>query len=386
MPHPNDIALTVRGLRKALELSYWDLWFLLVAEDSFGGDLQELADELKAQTSGIGMNRYWRKEELYHAKDLLKRLDGAGVTTAAVAEALAAFDKKERRKAKQKVLDGNEPMRKNKSEAMIETPERKGWRFARRGYWDEFPVSPQKAAARILPVVECDDYDLDDSFDLAKALDVGRKKAEDTAKAGKTNEAVAAFRGLMTEAVETIARADDSYGSIGDSFQGIFAAYRKALVDADLFWQDPYLPDLLEFIIWEDYGLTWQQTYGWFRKPPAERADTAVEFLERRRRELLVDDLDYQAENALQLLAQVAAEQRRFDLFAELVNEIAGQHWEPVLMLARAAAKARKKDLATQVFEESIQRGRGHRDFLDTHFQAFKEGTWKWKPGERRAR
>ncbi len=37
MPHPSDIALTLEGPKKALKLSYWDLWFLLAAETEQSG-------------------------------------------------------------------------------------------------------------------------------------------------------------------------------------------------------------------------------------------------------------------------------------------------------------------------------------------------------------
>ncbi len=381
MPHPNDTALTLAGAAGNLDISYWDLWFLLVAQDGFDGKLPKLATSFKTSTRKSLCNREWLREKLWHAKDLGQRLETAGIDAGMAAEAIAGFDKKELRKAKEKVLTGSEPMRKNKSHAMIETPERKGQRFALSGYWEEFPVSPQKTADCVLPEVECDDFDLDDSFEFAEALDVGREKAEKLAAAGRTDDAVAALRGLMTEALRTIARADDSCGSIGESFHLIFAAYRKVLDAAGFFWQEPYLPDLLEFMIWEDYGLTDGQTYGWFRNPPEEMAAFCIEYLTRRRRELLADDLAYRAEDALKLLVQVAAEQRRFDLFPKLIRAVAGQHWEPVLMLAKAAA-ARKPDLARTVFEDSMASPR-HRDFLMKHYQAFQQGTWNWKPGQR---
>ena len=78
-----------------------------------------------------------------------------------------------------------------------------------------------------------------------------------------------------------------------------------------------FFPDLLDFLIWEDYGLTDDGIEGYFRGLTEGQADLCVEHLRREIAALLEDDLEYQSEEALTFLGQVVAEQERFDEFED---------------------------------------------------------------------
>ena len=75
-----DLALTVPTPQGgSLDLSYWDLWFALVAVRMHDGDLRRLAARLKDDRS-IFYSRDSTERKRWHLRDLMRRLDGASVT------------------------------------------------------------------------------------------------------------------------------------------------------------------------------------------------------------------------------------------------------------------------------------------------------------------
>src|SRR5437763_14788186 len=115
----------------------------------------------------------------------------------------------------------------------------------------------------------------------------------------------------MVVILELMAKADDSGGSIGMSFGDGFTAYLKIPLDKTGIDEDVFFPDLLDFLIWEDYGLTDNRIEGYFKGVTPAQADLCIEHLRRQIDELRADDLEYQSEEALTLLGQVVAEQER---------------------------------------------------------------------------
>lgn len=140
-----------------------------------------------------------------------------------------------------------------------------------------------------------------------------------------------------------------------------------------------FFHDLLTLLIWEDYGLTYNQLDGYFERLAPERGELCIDYLRQQMGELTGDDLDYQYDTALTLLGQVVAEQNRFDLFEELATEMRTREWQRIIVLADRAVKKRKRKLATAVFESALSPGR-HEGFLRKKYDQLKRGRWNPDP------
>src|SRR5690606_35589012 len=119
-----------------------------------------------------------------------------------------------------------------RSEPMRNPPRKRRFQHALRGHWDRFPVSPEPYAEDIeANFVDTGYYSHRESFGLSSTLDRYVEKATKLQKAGKSSEAQALLRAWMTVVIELMVHADDSYGSIGMSFDDGFAAYLKLSLD-----------------------------------------------------------------------------------------------------------------------------------------------------------
>ena len=85
--------------------------------------------------------------------------------------------------------------------------------------------------------------------------------------------------------------------------------------------------------------------------------------------ELEAHEFDYQHGEAQQLLAQLFVQQKLFDRFVGLAAQMGSRAWEPILQLAAAAWKAKRRELALAVFTAADQPG-FHRDYLRQECQA----------------
>ena len=174
-------------------------------------------------------------------------------------------------------------------------------------------------------------------------------------------------------------QADDSCGSIAMSFDDGFRAYLKIPLDQTGIDEAVFFHDLLDFLIWEDYGLTNDGIEGYFRGLNDRQADLCVEHLRHEVAALRDDDLDYESEQALTLLGQVVAEQDRFDEFEDLARQMGSREWQRIIRLADRAVKKRKKPLAMKVFEAAMTEGT-HLDFLKEKYEKLKRGHWSPDP------
>jgi hypothetical protein len=136
---------------------------------------------------------------------------------------------------------------------------------------------------------------------------------------------------------------------------------------------------LLDFLIWEDYGLTNDRIEGYFKGLTPTQTNLCIEHLRRQIDELKEDDLEYEAEEALTILSQIVAEQKRFDLFVELAREMGSREWRRIIRLADQAVKKRKTPLASQVFEAALTEGY-HLNFLAKKYEQLKSGKWNPDP------
>ena len=270
------------------------------------------------------------------------------------------------------------------SEPMRNTPRKRRFEHALRGYWARFPASPGPYAKEIGSHFDTRTfYPEKASFGLSRTLDryVDRARSSES-PASRPRPRPSSGR-WMTVVIELMGHADDSYGSIGMSFDDGFAAYLKIPLDEAGIDEEVFFQDLLDFLIWEDYGLTDDRIEGYFKGLTPAQADLCIEHLRRQIDELRADDLEYQSEEALTILGQVVAEQERFDLFEGLAREMGSREWQRVIRLADRAVKKRKRPLACKVFEAALTEG-SHLDFLDQEVRATQGGaTGARTPGSR---
>jgi hypothetical protein len=140
-----------------------------------------------------------------------------------------------------------------------------------------------------------------------------------------------------------------------------------------------FFPDLLDFLIWEDYGLTDGGIEGYFRGLDDHQADLCIEHLRHEVAALLEDDLEYQSEEALTLLSRVIAEQERFDEFEAVAHQMGSREWQRIIRLVDRAMKKRKKPVAIQVFEAALTKG-SFLKFLTEKYEKLKQGHWSPDP------
>lgn len=351
---------------------------ILLADREFGADLDRLAAEMRAQRVRSCPTGFGREEwngRLSHLRDLQRRLRAGGLDLAAVLEAAGPLVRQEARRARRKVME--KPARQAEwSQPMRSTPRKKGFEFALHGYWDDFPISPRPYAEEIAANFNSHKFYTErESFSISRRLDRYITEGKKLAVRGDHAEALAMLRAVLTETIQVMGFADDSCGAIGDSFHAAFREYLALDNEAAGIDETVFLHDLLTLLIWEDYGFTYNQTYGYFGKLSQEQGQICLDFLRQQIEHLKAEDLDYQAQEALTLLGQVACEQGRYELFIALAREMKSDHWRRILLLADTAVKARKRDLAKLVFEAALQPG-PHYDYLRQHHEQLRRGVW----------
>ena len=376
----SDHALTLPTTQgKTLDLSYWDLWFALVAVKDFGGDLDRLAKHLGERQSFVHFDIRSVERKRCHLRDLKHRLGEASVIPADIVLAAGDLTKTEKQRAVKKVMESCDRER-EWSEPMRNTPRKRQFALALRGYWDRFPVSPQSYYETIgSHFLSRAFYPESMSFKIAQTLDRYAEKAGKLLEAGKAAQALSLLRGWMVVIVELMEKADDSGGWIGMSFKEGFTAYLKIPLDQTGIDEAVFFPDLLDFLIWEDYGLTDRGIEGYFKGLNDRQADLCVEHLRHEVADLRDDDLEYQSEQALTFLGQVVAEQERLDEFEELARQMGSREWQRIIRLVDGAMKRGKKPLAIKVFEAALTGGT-HLNFLTKKFEKLKQGHWDPDP------
>jgi hypothetical protein len=381
-PLGTDSATTVPTPEgNSLELTFWDFWFALVAAKEYGGDLSGLGNHLCGQMSIAYISRESVERKQSHLLELRKRLVDADLTVDDILAAAGDLIRTEQRRAFKRVLEHTERER-EWSEAMRETPRKRRSEHALRGSWARFPVSPEPYAAKIWSRFKTEGfYSKRASFGLEKRLDRFLEQANKLLESGQYAKGQALLRAWLTVVIELLGMADDSYGCIGDCFQRGFATYLNISLDRTGIAEEVFFTDLLNLLIWEDYGLTYNQTHGYFKALRTSQSDMCIEHLRQQIDDLSADCLAYQSEQALTLLGQVVAEAERFELFESLARRMGAREWERIIWLTDKAVKRHKPLLARQVFEAALTTG-PHLDLLKKKHEQLKMGRWMPDPRE----
>jgi hypothetical protein len=379
-PVGTDRALSLPTAKgQGLHLTYWDLWFVLIAVRDFNGDLLGLARQLAAYRISRHYQRSWVDRQQSHLLDLSRRLASAEVTIDQLIAAAGDLMRTENKRADKFILEQSARER-DWSAAMRETPRQRHQEAALRGAWPLFPVSPDSFAAEVWSKFKTTGvYSENASFGVARKLDRFVERADKLLKKGCYAEAQALLRAWLTVVIELIKIADDSFGCIGDSFRTGFKTYLDIPLAETGIKESVFFPDLLDFLIWEDYGFTDNRTDGYFRKLTPEQADFCIAHLRKQIEQLAAELLTYQGENALTLLGQVVMEQGRLDQFIALAAEMGSREWGRIVNLVDCAMKKRKRELACQVFEAALTPG-AHSKFLQGKYDQLKAGRWNPDP------
>lgn len=379
-PVGRDCALVLpTASAQPLELSYWDLWFALVADADFDGSWDRCVAHLRWQKNQGGSSRLVERK-LSHLRELERRLRQANVEISAIVAPIDQLPGALRR-ARNQVLT-REPREYEWSDAMRHTPRQRRYAYALRGFWPCFPASPASYAARLASQFATRRwFSENQSFGLARKLDTFLDEVASVIQQDQYAQAQAMLRAFLTVVIELMEVADDSFGCLGDSFRDGFAKYLaiprdETGIDATVFFHD-----LLTLLIWENYGLTYEQTEGYFAGLTPDEGDLCIAYVHQQLQELQADDLDYQYEEALTLLGQIVAEQHRFERFEALARDMGTRQWKRIVVLADRAVKQRKRSLAIAVFEAALSPGM-HEGFLRKKYEQLQKG--KWSPDPRR--
>lgn len=320
-PHPpvpvaTDIAIHIIAKDGSdVPLSYWDVWYALLAKTEFNSDLDRLGRQLREMRGSCSSSEAVNRK-LSHLRNLQLRLAEAGICLADVLDAIPPeLARAESRRAHGRILKHNQRSY-ELSEPMRTLPAERLCDIALRGMWAHFPVSPTPYYERLRAKFNWRRFhEGNASWGLARQLDAETATAAKLANKGKSAEAFAVLRSVLTVAIKLTDVADDSFGCIGMSFQSAFEDYLDFPRNKTGIAPEAFLTDLLELLIFEDVGFTHDQTDGFFAHLPREEADFCLTYLRGRIPALMAFDLDYQADKTLTLIGQVAVEQKWFDLF-----------------------------------------------------------------------
>jgi hypothetical protein len=351
------------------DVSYWDVWFLIVLLTDYEGDWQRMIAQFRPGHA-VGFARETAEAKLSHLTHLQEMLAQAGLTPEAVlGPDAAALLKSERRRAVANVVKKSPPDR-EKSDWMIHTPRTTGHEYALRGRWDHFVLSPEQYAASLTALFKTKGYYSErESFALERKLAKFLKKRE---KKASTPELAALYRAFLTVMLEQIEMVDDSYGVIGDLYGAVFEGYVSLPREETGLSAAGFIPDILELMIWEDYGFLMTETPPFLAGLTPAEAAIAESFLRSRWSALAELDLTYQSETALTLLALLVTEQAWFEQFVPLAQVMGTQAWQRVTRMAEKAQQAGKVELAAAVYEVALTNAGVHQNYIRKKYEELK--------------
>ncbi len=250
----NDIYKTMENPNdgnKNIEITYWDLWLLILLKEEYKNKFSVLISRIKQ----IGENSHYVSSNaeamISHVRLLEKCIVENNISIESLLLSLEVdFFKKQKIKARNKVL--NLSFREEeKSKWMIETPSYLQKQQALYGYWNKFPINPEKYSVMMrMSFKKKTGYSESQTLNLIDKL---TKKIGKLIKKSSNYEAMAVYRAALSVFLEFIDCIDDSYGKYSMLYGDLFSAYVK-LSRTGFLSEEIFLMDLLELIILEDYG------------------------------------------------------------------------------------------------------------------------------------
>jgi hypothetical protein len=342
-------------------ITNWDVWLIIVLTHDFAGDWDALIDHWRGELTTAVYRRDTTEGLLSHLLHLRPALAEAGLTASDIlADIPPAVLKSQIPKARRKILKDS-PADRDKSYWMIHTPRLDLQARALRGYWSRFPVSPAVFAEPLARLYKSSGfYSEDQSFGLERKLSEFIERSE--ARASDA-EQLALYRAALTVLIEEMDRVDDSYGVIGDLYSGVFDHYTRLDRAALNMPIADFFQDLIELLIWEDFGFTYHALPDFFAGLSQSEVP-AVESILRASWEALRElALTYEAERALTLVGMFCTQQHLFDRFIDLAKIMGTRVWERITTMSEMAEKQRRPALAREVYEACWEPGH-HENYL----------------------
>lgn len=359
----------VPGSGQPFAITYWDMWFGVVLLTEFGSDWEALIQHFRRKVRG-GLDRYGAEPLLSHLLHLHRRLDEAHLPAEALlGQTGPELLRREKRRAKKNILERS-PDRREMSARMIHTPRAEREARALRGYWDRFVVSPETYADTLAGLFKTSGYYSENqSFALERKLSSFIDKR---LKRATLEQELALDRAFLTVMLEKVELVDDSYGVIGQLYGQMFEGY-IALPRQELSMSlADFFQDLLELLIWEDYGFTYQEQLAFFASLTPTEAALCEPILRAQWQELEELDLLHESEDALTMLGLLCTQQGQFEQFVELAKSMGTRHWQRITRMVERAEQAGHFDLALAVYEAALGPGM-HERYLREKYEALKQ-------------
>ncbi|MGI8807713.1 MAG: hypothetical protein ACR2KK_07725 [Acidimicrobiales bacterium] len=257
-------------------------------------------------------------------------------------------------KARRKVLDQALEDR-SMTPAMRDTPRVRLERRAHYGHWDRFPVNPDRWYGKLAGRRRAPDVSKARTFALTRQLRDRLARYDGPRREGA--DRLALYRAFQTVGVELAERGDDSYGNIGELRLDAFKTYLRIDWAATGMAAENWWQDLCELLVSEVYALTHENETLPFQHVPAGQAELVETILLGLADEWRAAYQDYQADEALQLIAWLHIAGHRYTRYADAASRLGSDHWMPVVALAESALTASRHDLAVDVFRAADQPG-----------------------------
>jgi hypothetical protein len=239
---------------------------------------------------------------------------------------------------------------------MIDTPSTLLSQRAMRGNWPSFPVNPSNYDATFarlrLPQGAYPGY----RFIPFVAQQLEDAREQGVRHAVSPAERLAVTRWMMTATVEIMQAVDDSGGSMGPLFESILRGYLAVIWESGI-QPEIALRDVIEFGIWEDYGLSDDMERLLIAIPPCH-GDLAVRIFEETTAELFIHGLEYQYGKAHSMWATFLVAHGRAGEFEYVARRIAADAGRPIATMGEAAWSLGRKDVARAVFAAANRPGR----------------------------
>ncbi|MCC7383909.1 MAG: hypothetical protein IT384_18850 [Deltaproteobacteria bacterium] len=283
-----EVWRTVQGVT----FCHWDRWLLRIALAEKDG-LAVLVRHFRERAKGVPLFQGAAEAMLAQLRDLQSRLDQLRLGPYEILDARERSSNWLLKKAHRRVYESG-PHR--KTEAMRATPRVRLRARALRGHWSRFSVSPEPYAGVLARFAGQGWIDHRAVGAVSRGLEWGIDQLVDLASSDA--ERLAILRAALTVLIETVERADDSMGDLGQTYAEVEAKYLALLCDCGV--GEAHLRDLLELAVWENYGLT-SGVDTFLRTLPEPSADAAVRVLAPMIAELRREELDHHLRLALDL-------------------------------------------------------------------------------------
>jgi hypothetical protein len=251
---------------------------------------------------------------------------------------------------------------------MINTPKKLLYEKAINGNWEDFIVNPTLFAIKLEKKFKKSGYySKNETFKLNDKLQLFLDK---NIKKDSPLKIMAVYRAFLAVLLTKMDMIDDSFGIIGGQYNEVFEFYINIERKELKMHPETFLTDVLDLIIWEDYGMIDIYKTDFFQTLSEDEKILTESILRDKIETLWELELNDQAEEALSTLTTLYVQHKMFDKFVPLAKELGTRHWQRITTLADTAEENEKHDLAIQVLKTCLAEKKSyHYDFLREKYE-----------------